>query len=286
MDDLYNLINQTVDKKMNSLNLIKAVPCKVVNVFENETAEVELISNKAKYTVPNYSGSKLNIGETVQLFYKGLITNNNAYIGASFNKETVVEIEKDVFRTFGSKNKLGGTLSSGSTISSISVTSKETANCLLCVNMAITGLYNDTVQIKIIRDRQTALTYMPVISTKENERIHFSCVLPWVASAQANRIDVKLFGNVYVDSAYCSVAGMNLTANTVSDISNGYKYILYSPTIGTEIAYYSSTTYYGTDLNPEIPESLGYKVTRLAATSFNYSDVVSVRIPEGVTEIE
>lgn len=282
MDDLYNLINQTFDKKMNSLNLIKAVPCKVVNVFENETAEVELISNKTKYTVPNYSGSKLNVGETVQLFYKGLITNNNAYIGASFNKESIVEIEKDVFRNVSGKIIIGGTLSSGSTIWAAQIISDVQVNCLLSINMEITGLYDGTVTIKSTSSR-TAISYAPTISVSKNQKTHFSFTIPINILSGTNVIDVKCYGEAYVDSARCCVSGMNIRENIPYLSSSDYIYNINrsTSTSVTNVIYYK-----GTNLNPEIPDTMISGTGKLLAISFDHSNVQSVRIPEGITEIE
>ena len=83
VSELQDLISDVVKKEIGNMNLTNAVPCRVINLLGNGSVQVELISTKARYIVANYSGSALKVGEITQLFYRGVISNHTAYIGAS-----------------------------------------------------------------------------------------------------------------------------------------------------------------------------------------------------------
>ncbi len=87
MQDLLKIIDSRINKNMNSSTPLKTSPCKVIEILSIDKVRVSLISSGAEYTVPNYSGSQVFIGETVQIYYKGTINPNSAYIGASLYKE-------------------------------------------------------------------------------------------------------------------------------------------------------------------------------------------------------
>lgn len=87
MEGIFTLIDERVRKYLSNSPYIVSVPCVVKALGNNELVEVELVSNKARYTVPNWSGSPVEVGENVQLFYKGnILTEQTAYVGASLNK--------------------------------------------------------------------------------------------------------------------------------------------------------------------------------------------------------
>lgn len=281
MDDLYNLISEIVIKQINSLNLNKTVPCKVIKTMDNENVEVELISNKAHYIVPNYSGSPLNAGETVQLFYKGIITNNNAYVGASLNKEIEVSDEKYNLNYIQGKSEIGGTLSTGTKITTIGFTNSRNCHCFVVLNITFTGTQSNNITIKTFLDG-TELSYAPQITTVESESTHFSCTIPITADSGDHVVNIMCYGVGYVESANCFVFGMNIE-----------KYIPYEPTDQNDYRYTVENVeaniiyYIGKTESPEIPATLsGAATTKLLVTSFDHSDVERVKIPEGVVEIE
>lgn len=87
MDDFTELIARKFAKEVQKLNFVQSLPCRVVAINNDESCEVELIANGARYTVLNYSGTSVNVGETVQLYYRGnLISNTAAFIGAAETK--------------------------------------------------------------------------------------------------------------------------------------------------------------------------------------------------------
>lgn len=113
MDDFTELIARKFAKEVQKLNFVQSLPCRVVAVNDDESCEVELIANGARYTVLNYSGTSVNVGETVQLYYRGnLISNTAAFIGAAETKdggsfEEIYNAGKTVLA--GTKVTIGGT---------------------------------------------------------------------------------------------------------------------------------------------------------------------------------
>lgn len=86
-NDLITIINRIIEKRIASNSFIKTIPCTVIDASNDEKVQVSLNTNGAVYTVQNRSGSSLNNGENVSLYYSGSIIGNNAYIGASLNKQ-------------------------------------------------------------------------------------------------------------------------------------------------------------------------------------------------------
>lgn len=88
MDDFRKLIESSILTALQNANYLKTTPCTVTVVSDN-LATVKLVDNGAEYTLPNWSGSNLVVGENAQLYYKGnIISESTAYIGASLNKES------------------------------------------------------------------------------------------------------------------------------------------------------------------------------------------------------
>ena len=87
MDAFGTLVRQEAEKAIKNSACVFSAPCVVVSALGDQKYTVRLITGDAQYTVMNYSGSDLQVGETVQLFYRGnVISNQTAYIGASLNK--------------------------------------------------------------------------------------------------------------------------------------------------------------------------------------------------------
>lgn len=87
MDAFNELVKQEADKAIKNSACVFSAPCVVVSALGNQKYTVKLVTGDAQYTVMNYSGSDLQVGEAVQLFYRGnVISNQTAYIGASLKK--------------------------------------------------------------------------------------------------------------------------------------------------------------------------------------------------------
>lgn len=86
-DALNELIKSGAEKAIDKSAAIFTAPCTVVSIGSNGMYTVKLVTSDAQYTVRNYSGSDLAVGESCQLFYRNnVISNQTAYIGAAANK--------------------------------------------------------------------------------------------------------------------------------------------------------------------------------------------------------
>lgn len=86
-DALNELIKSGAEKAIDKSACIFTAPCTVISIGSNGMYTVKLVTSDAQYTVRNYSGSDLAVGESCQLFYRNnVISNQTAYIGAAANK--------------------------------------------------------------------------------------------------------------------------------------------------------------------------------------------------------
>ena len=86
-DALNELIKSGAEKAIDKSAAIFTAPCTVVSIGANGMYTVKLVTSDAQYTVRNYSGSDLAVGESCQLYYRNnVISNQTAYIGAAANK--------------------------------------------------------------------------------------------------------------------------------------------------------------------------------------------------------
>lgn len=82
------LIKQETEKTVKDSACVFSAPARVISVESNQRYKVQLITNNVQYTLVNYSGSNLEVGESVQIFYRNnFISEQSAYIGASLTKD-------------------------------------------------------------------------------------------------------------------------------------------------------------------------------------------------------
>lgn len=86
-DALNELIKSGAEKAIDKSAAIFTAPCTVISIGTGGMYTVKLVTSDAQYTVRNYSGSDLAVGESCQLYYRNnVISNQTAYIGAAANK--------------------------------------------------------------------------------------------------------------------------------------------------------------------------------------------------------
>lgn len=275
MSELYDLVGSIVKKELNGLNLTKTTPCRVVQVLDNQKVEVELVSNKAHYRVPNYSGSPVNVRETVQLFYRGIISESSSYIGASFYKSGATTN----FVVMDSKTGLIG--SEYSLASRVDVKAINDTNIEITYNASILGTNNGEVEFVVYIDG-IEQDYKPLSSTIESSRIMVSFSIPSHIKQGKHNIEIRVKGIANIERVYAFVNGQveKIETNFDDVVSDDFIYI--TNDIITDIA-----LYIGTSLVPKIPETInGKPIGKLCASAFNVSDIEAVYIPDGVTEIE
>lgn len=275
MDNLFNFVDERIGKYLSNSPYIISIPCVVLELLDNEKVKVGLTSNGTELTVPNWSGSPVEVGEGVQLFYKGnILSDRNAYIGASLNKGSGANstcLQAQIFT---------GNLSSNEcTIAEVDV--KNLSNIVLLIfNATIQG--DEALQgvgnIKIYIDDEE-YGYSPMFSTIVNGYIHLSFTLPLDLSIGVHSIRISVIGNNsnFVSINACAYGNIK----TPYEATDNNDYIYWADSNNAYITQYIGRTQY-----PIIPVSLENSNTkRLESESFSSADVEFVYIPEGIEEI-
>lgn len=88
MDALNQIIQREAEKIIDKSSSLFSAPCRVIEALGNQKYRVQLVTNNAQYSLMNFSGSDLQVGESVQIFYRNnIVSEQTAYIGASLTKE-------------------------------------------------------------------------------------------------------------------------------------------------------------------------------------------------------
>lgn len=280
MEAIFALIDERISKYLSNSPYIVSVPCVVKALGNNELVEVELVSNKARYTVPNWSGSPVEVGENVQLFYKGnILTEQTAYVGASLNKNNGGGGGTSSFNSVSGEVITGTLTSSEALISQFTVANFSNA-VILSVNLTFQGdvsnAGNGTISVYVNENEQS---YTPIFNVDANcyETLSFSFPL-----------------NVPVGSYFIEVKGTGEYADLVSGCVFAYGDIEEYNTTDERDYYYTIdngvatiTRYIGESICPRVPTTLdGATVTTLDCGAFSDTGVRNVYIPEGITEIK
>lgn len=280
MDNLFKLVDERVSKYLTNSPFVIAVPCVVVSVLDDEMVTVKLISNNTSLTVPNWSGSPVSVGENVQLFYRGnILTERTAYIGASLNKSN-----GGISPThLKAETAIGALLETERVVAEIDVRNLSDT-ILLIFNANVQGDSasegNGVFKIYIDDEEQS---YSPLISTAIGGYTHLSFTLPFGLEMADHNIKVAAYGeNATIVSIDCSVYGKIVSAEPPFDPTGDGDYIFIIDDNEATVWHYIGSSQY-----PAVPIQLGGADTKvLGATSFNYTNVKNVYIPEGITEIE
>lgn len=277
MDSLFKLVDERINKYLSNSPFIVGVPCVVTEVLTDNMVKVQLTASKAVMTVPNWSGSNIEVGENVQLFYRGVIlSEQTAYVGASENKGGA--------GTFVTGESYAGTLPSDDFCVAMIAFKNTNESILLAFNAVIQDGTNSTVNctFKVYVDEQLQ-SYSPVISTITGGYNHINFVVPLYLAKDSHTI--KIFANgegAIITAVESSVWGIVETTEHP-----------YEPTSENDYIYYttddmSGTVYYiGESLYPIVPDTFNTKPLKsIECTTFNYSDVQAVYIPDGVERIE
>lgn len=273
MDNLFLLIDERVKKMMNTSTFVSSVPCIVLQIYDNEMVRVKTMSNDVEYTVPNWSGSSLSVGERVNLFYKGnLLSESTSYIGASLNKDSSYSyVDGEAY--------LGELQDEYRDVSVIDF-SCNSENVLLGFDAIIRGgaeVSNGTINIYIDGRLQR---YKPMFTTIINGCTHCSFTFPYRLGSGLHSIVIKAKCKnsvlVDIDSYVWGSVKLPIESTDENDylyrIQNGQAYI---------IKYIGTKRYIQTPLTLE-----GVPVKTIGKSAFVETNVKMVVIQEGVEEIE
>lgn len=275
-DALTELINQKVDRKIAGSDILHSVPAKIAKVLENGMYTVNILSNGSQMILPNWSGSELDIDDNVNVFYKGeIFSERTAYIGSSFNKQDIVNRNRIVY--IKAKEHVGEVPQEGKIVANCTFEVLQTTRVFITFNANIWGNADGFSFVNLYVDG-IVHEYQPKTTVVANADAVQSFTLPFTVSKGVHDFSARATGTgTYID-IYAFVWGQGLAEKNSFDPTTDADYIYDN---GVVIYYIGETQY------PEIPDTLGGDaVTKLEATSFCDSNVIAVKIPDGVTRIE
>lgn len=276
MDALFSLIDERVQKGIKSTSFVKSVPAKVIDLLENGLIQVELISNGSIYDVPNWSGSPVGINDIVQLHFKSnVLSAQTAYIGAAPFRAGTSYVMATVHT--------GDLSSSEKKIADMKVVVYH-PNVLVVLNAMCENNNNSeyTGRVALYIDG-TLQTYRPQFTITANGTYHMSFMLPYQLSLGEHEIKITATGTgVTITNVIAYAYGYVNDKLSDFDPTDENDYVWGTNATGAEVYMYK-----GNSLNPEVIDELdGNAVNTLTCTSFNYSNIRSAYIPDGVTKIE
>ena len=83
MNPIVQLVDERVKANFANADFICTAPCVVKAILANDMVQVEMVSDKRKFTVLNGSGVQLAVGDEAKLAYRGYISDTNSYIVAA-----------------------------------------------------------------------------------------------------------------------------------------------------------------------------------------------------------
>lgn len=277
-DALTELINQKVDRKIAESDILHSVPAKVVRVLENGMYVVHLLTNGTQMILPNWSVAELDIDENVNVFYKGeIFSERTAYIGSSFNKADIANRNRIIY--IKAKEHTGLVPQEGKIVANCTFEVLQTTRVFITFNANIWGSSAGFSFLNLYMDG-IAHEYQPKTTVMANADAVQMFTLPFTVAKGSHTMYVEATGvGTYID-IYAFVWGQGLSEKSSFD-----------PTTDAEYIYDNGTVLYYIGIDetqyPEIPSTLGGNaVTKLEATSFCGTEVVAVKIPDGVTRIE
>lgn len=274
MENLFTLIDERVKKVMSSSAFISSTPCEVADIYENEMVRVKLLSNGTEYTVPNWSGSRLNVGEIASLFYRGTISADTCYVGASLNKDA-----NSNGCVYG-EAYLGELQDENRNIAVIDFYNSS-ENILLGFDAVIQG-DSETVSNGIISIYIDGVLkrYKPTFTTVLDGYTHCSFTLPYSISNDIHTIEIKCEceNAVLVDIESYVWGSVRLPIEPTDE--NDYIYRVDDNSVYI-IKYIGTKRYIQTPLTLE-----GVPVKVIGKSAFMETNVKMVVIQEGVEEIE
>ena len=168
MDSLLELIDNRVQKAVAKSSHINSEIGQVVSV-SGTSATVKLLATNTQYTLPNYSGFEVRIGDVVYVYWKGgFLSPQSAYIGASTRSDFATTYI-DLTSTTGSMATANADVSFESVINNctVSLVFNAVVSATTAADFAFT-IYLDNV----------AETYTPTGTTIAGGYVHCNFTLP------------------------------------------------------------------------------------------------------------
>lgn len=270
MSTLLDLIDSRIKQSDTG---IKIIPCTVLELLSDQFVKVASISNGENYTVLNMSGSNVEVGETVQVAYTGsLITSKNAYIIASKNKSSEAK-----YRNLTGDVYTGALFETMRPIVGFGIKAMSETDCVLHFSCNIASTETGTIEFEIDGN-----DYSPKFTIEADTYKCISFDIPLTLSGDKNEIWVNAKGVGIVTDVCTFVGGHGIESYDLYDDTDDNDYFFKTVDGMSEVIYYI-----GSSTRPRMPNTLGGNpIRKLYATSFGSSNVQSVYIADGITEIE
>lgn len=296
-DAFRELVNQSIDKKIKEIDLIHSTPAKVLKNLSNEMHTVQLIASGIELVIPNYSGSSLEVGESVQVFYQGdILSERTAYIGASIYKADSggggsggESKDWKIYYAYG-EAVTGDVTDEPRTIESIVFDAKEKTSVSFVFTATIWGSSNglNTMFVSLDGVEQEC---KPRATVHNSENITMSFTFPFEVETGRHRVSVTSSGHGRIVEIVSYVWGQfieegdNFDPTSQDDyiweIINGEARLI--KYIGQPLAMLKTPTQIESSEPP-----IGIFPTRIFGNELfmNNTDIQSVKIPDGVRQIE
>lgn len=276
-DEFLKIIDERINQKVKETSLINSAPCRVIEITNDGEVVVELITDGTRYTLQNYSGNALYVGENAVIYYRGKIIGNGAYIGASLHKGAAGDFEMG-YVTISSPAKT--ILESGEIVAQGVVEAFQNTTVSLNVSMIFQGTSSDTISLALYVDDKLH-PYSPITSISNDQFVTVGYSLPLSIAEGEHDITIRCIGLGRLVKGVVYVSGQHIKMEQHYDDTTDDDYIYETGSDYTDILYYI-----GDSTVPAIPETInGQPVRKIYPTAFNYTDVEAVYIPDGVIEI-
>lgn len=274
MNELIKIIDNRIKNTINNSNIIRTIPAKVLSVNDDNSVTIQMLDSNSVHILKNYSGTDLFENEIVNVFYNNV---NNMYIGSALQIPSVIT-------TLNCQTKCEDITTEGINVVTIDFRCGMTTNVYLSADLQIDDTNSNLITAQFYIDNEMQ-TFTPQLSTINGSLLqHLEFVFKNVNVTTANTthtIMVKLIGNggnVAVAQGVISGYGIKEPDYDITDASD-YRYIVNESDV-------TIIGYLGSSKRPKVPDAIeGKPVAKIECTAFNYSDVKSAVIPEGVTAV-
>lgn len=201
MDSLLQLINNQIQKALSKSAHINSEIAQVVST-DGVTATVKLFAVGTEYTLPNYSGSDIKVGDTVYVYWRGgFFSPQSAYIGTSTRTDFPLTYVNGTDTT-------GAMGTAGSQIQIESVTDNCTINLIFNSVVSATSVGNFSFTIYV---NNVAESYVPSGTTIADGNVHCNFAIPLSLPTKGDytiAVQSNGSGTVAQMKSYCYGQGM------------------------------------------------------------------------------
>lgn len=276
MDSLLTLIDSRIAQSERNDMSIKSVPCRVEEILDNGYVKIKAIPTGAEYELLNKSGTSVSVGESVQVYYCGVLNSKSAYVGAAIGKESESPLNMVVGET-----QLIEIFDSELVIATCDVSAKKDTVGIMYFNITLWGINGGNTLFEFVINDETILTL--TVTTHIGEYVSQSFSIPTQFENGDSSVQIKAKGDGLIAVSDLKICGHGIEeAEPHYDPTTDTDYVYETETEQTNVIYYI-----GKSLHPSVPLVINNQPVKiLRGTAFNYSNITTVYIPEGVEEIE